>query len=152
MEPTFVNKPAFTVAGMMAHNKGMEEKADISALWTEFWGRHGEIKSIVNENVTYGVMANYDESTKAWDYLAGLEVSNSAALPEGMVSLTIPAGKYAIFPCTLPTIEKVYNYIYQEWLPKSGHQHAAQPEFELYPETFQPQNPESEFQVYVPLQ
>ena len=40
---------------------------------------------------------------------------------------------------------------YQQWLPQSGYKRAIGPEFELYDEKFNPQDPASMLYRYVPI-
>ena len=40
---------------------------------------------------------------------------------------------------------------YQQWLPTSGYQRAAGPEFELYDEKFNPQDPTATLYLCVPI-
>jgi AraC family transcriptional regulator len=46
---------------------------------------------------------------------------------------------------------QTYPYIYNTWLPQSGYRHGQAPEFELYGETFDPANPASAFEIYIPV-
>jgi AraC family transcriptional regulator len=150
MEPKIVKRAAFTVVGMKYHGKN--ENNEIPQMWGQFGPRVPEIKHIVDPHVAYGVCDNFDESSSEFDYIAGFEVGSTAEIPEGMVSWDIPEGKYAVFTCTLPTLGETYQYAYYTWLPQSGYQRAAGPEFELYDESFDPKDPSSKMDVYVPIQ
>jgi AraC family transcriptional regulator len=69
-----------------------------------------------------------------------------------MMSMSVPAQKYAVFPCTLATLGATYRYITEEWQPRAGHQHADAPDFELYDEEFDPENAkEGKLSVYWPI-
>jgi AraC family transcriptional regulator len=149
MEPKIIKGAAFTVVGMKYHGKN--ENNEIPQLWGEFGPRMGEIKQVANPHVAYGVCDNFDESSSEFDYIAGFEVGSTAEIPEGMVSWDIPAGQYAVFTCTLPTLGETYQYAYHTWLPQSGYQRAAGPEFELYDESFDLRDPRSEMDVYIPI-
>jgi len=149
MEPKIIKGAAFTVVGMKYHGKN--ENNEIPQLWGEFGPRMGEIKQVANPHVAYGVCDNFDESSSEFDYIAGFEVGSTAEIPEGMVSWDIPAGQYAVFTCTLPTLGETYQYAYHSWLPQSGYQRAAGPEFELYDESFDLRDPRSEMDVYIPI-
>jgi AraC family transcriptional regulator len=95
-------------------------------------------------------MSNYDEATGEFDDVAALHVSNASDLPEGMVGVEVPAARYAVFTCTLPTLSPIYRQI-QEWLPQSEYEHAGTPEFEYYGEGFDPEDPNSPMSVYIPV-
>ena len=150
MEPKIVKRAAFTVVGMKYHGKN--ENNEIPQMWGQFGSRVPEIKHRVDPHVAYGVCDNFDESSSEFDYIAGFEVGSTAEIPEGMVSWDIPEGKYAVFTCTLPTLGETHQYAYHTWLPQSGYQRAAGPEFELYDESFDPKDPNSKMDVYVPIQ
>jgi AraC family transcriptional regulator len=149
VEPKIVNRGAFTIVGMKYHGKN--ENNEIPQLWGEFGPRMGEIKQVANLHVAYGVCDNFDMSSGEFDYIAGFEVGSTAEIPESMVSLDIPAGKYAVFTCTLPTLGETYQYAYHTWLPQSGYQRAPGPEFELYDESFDLKDPSSKMDVYIPI-
>ena len=42
-------------------------------------------------------------------------------------------------------------FIYETWLMQSDYQRAPGPEFELYDENFDPEDPSSEMYFYVPV-
>jgi AraC family transcriptional regulator len=151
MEPQIVKKPAMTLVGLQLHGKleGMELKS----LWNSFGPRMAEIKG-GNPNICYGAMDNYSEATGEFDYLAACEAKSAGAVPDvpaGMVSWNIPAQTYAVFPGTLPEIGAAWQFAYQQWLPASAFRRAAGPEFELYDEKFNPQDPAATLYLCVPI-
>ncbi len=151
MEPQIVKKPAMTLVGVQLHGK--LEGMDLISLWNGFGPRMSEIKD-ANPAVCYGAMDHYSETTGEFDYLAACEAKSAVAapaVPDGMVSWNIPAQTYAVFPCTLPQVGEAWMTAYQQWLPQSGYKHAAGPEFELYDEKFNPQDPASTLYLCVPI-
>jgi predicted transcriptional regulator YdeE/DNA-binding transcriptional MerR regulator len=149
MEPKIVTQPAFTVVGMLYHGKNQND--EIAQMWQEFNPRMEEIKHVVNSRVCYGVCGDLEEDD-TFKYVAGFEVSSTADVPEGMVSWQVPEQKYAVFPCTLPTIHQAYEHAFQTWLPQSGYQRAQGPDFELYGEDFEPQVQDSNMHIYIPIE
>ena len=149
MKAEIVSKPAFAVVGLVYHGKN--EKQEIPQLWGEFGPRFGEVKGVINADVCYGVCDNFDQNSGEFDYAAVLEVSDDAGVPEGMVRWEIPAQTYAVFECTLPTIGETFDHIHKTWFPQSGYQRASGPEFELYDKDFDPNNPRSKMQIYIPV-
>ena len=149
MEPRIVKRTAFTVVGRKYHGKN--ENREIPQMWDEFGPRMTEIKHVANPHVAYGVCDSLDSSSHEFDYIAGLEVSSTVEIPEGMVSWKIPEGKYAVFTCTLPTLGEAYQHAYHTWLPQSGHKRACGPEFEVYGDSFDPRDPGSEMDIYIPI-
>jgi AraC family transcriptional regulator len=131
MKPEIVSKPAFTVVGIKY--RGDNAKGEIPVLWKEeFMPRIGEIRSVTNPDVFYGVTGNYDAATGEFDYLAGLEVSDIDNIPDGMESWSIPEQTYAVFPARLDIIMQIYEQLYSKWLPESGYQMVDCPGFEYY--------------------
>jgi AraC family transcriptional regulator len=149
MEPKIVSREAFKVVGMKY--RGKNENQEIPQLWRDYGARWKEIEDVINPEVAYGMMDNYDESTREFDYVAAMEVARIEAVPEGMVNWDIPEQIYAVFPCTLATIRESYDAALKKWLPDSKYKHSGGPEFELYDEAFNPQDPNSEFYYYMPI-
>lgn len=150
MEPKIVTKPAFAVVGMKYH--GQNKHNEIPQLWGEFMQHTNIIERVVNPTVCYGACGTLDETTGDFDYLAAFEVSAEASAPEGMERWDIPASTYAVFTCTLPTIHEAFANIYNTWLPQSAYERASSPDFELYDETFDPNDPNSTLYLYIPVQ
>lgn len=149
MEPKIVERSAFTVAGLKYH--GNNKNNEIPQLWGQFGQRAGDIKNVVNPHVAYGVMGNFDEESQEFDYIAGMEVEEGADVPQGMAHWHVPSQTYAVFTGTLPNLMETYKYIYETWLPQSGHRHTNGPEFEFYDKTFDPEDPASELEIYIPI-
>ena len=150
MEPKIVSKPAFSVAGMLYHGK-MGPSADIPQLWNVFGPRMHTIPHVVHPEVGFGMMDHFDEKTGEFDYVAACEVEPGAAAPEGMVRWDVPAQTYAVFTTTLQQIGAIFDEINNRWLPASGYSHAMSPEFEWYGPSFDPANPNSEMEIYIPI-
>lgn len=148
MDIKIEKKPAFTVVGMKYHGQGPSPK--IPQLWGEFLQRVSEIGNRTNENLCYGAEDNYDEATNEFDYLACVEVDQADNVPAGMEQWQIPANTYAIFPTSLPDINETFASIDAK-LADSGLERLPAPEFELYDETFDNQDPTSLLYIYVPV-
>jgi AraC family transcriptional regulator len=149
MEPRIVEKSGFTVVGLRYHGKN--ENSEIPQVWDALHTRIGEIKNLVTDRIAYGISANMDPETGEFDYIAGFEVSSTEDIPEGMIHFDVPGGKYAVFATTLPAIGETFRNAYETWMPASGYQPAGSSEFELYDEGFDPQDPSSEFDLYIPV-
>jgi AraC family transcriptional regulator len=148
MEPKIISKPAFTIIGLLYHGNNAEN--EIPQLWGQLMSRSSEIQNQIG-NIAYGAAANFDEASKAFDYVAGFEVSPETDAPQGMVKWNIPARTYVVFTCTLPTMMDTYKSIHETWFPQSDYQRAAGPEFELYGEKFDPNDPNSKMDIYIPV-
>jgi predicted transcriptional regulator YdeE len=149
MEPKIITKAEFTVVGMRYYGKN--ENNEIAQVWREFMPRIGEIKHQRAVEIGYGVCRDMTEDGE-FEYVAGIEVVRAEDIPEGMVSCTVPLQKYAVFTCTLPTIGAAYEYALRTWLPESGYRRACGPDYELYDESFDSQNKDSELFVYIPIE
>jgi AraC family transcriptional regulator len=149
MEPKIISKDAFIVAGLTHRGKADGEK--ISELWGKFFARCGELQGVRAPDVSFGVMADYDEATEEFDYIAGVEVASGENLPQGFVATRFRPSEWAVFTTTLPDMGQAYGFIYGAWLPESGYQHGPAPEFELYGPTFDPSKPESPVDIYIPI-
>jgi len=150
MEVEIVTKPEFTVLGLLARGKVGPEF--IPPLWDRLFVRINEIQNKIKSRIGYGVMSNYDETTKEFNYLAGFDVESGIEVPEGMIIWKVPDQTYAVIRCTIPTIMQAYQFFAQEWSLKEGYQRASGPEFEFYPENFNPEEEEtSMIYLYIPI-
>lgn len=153
MEPRIVTKPAFTIVGLpfigfitAAPYEGGNENNEIGKVWDQVNARFSEIQHVCGP--AYGLCFGMPNDREPW-YIAGFEVSQVEALPAGMMSMTVPAQKYAAFPCTLATIGATYRYITEEWQSRTGHEHAAAPDFELYDEEPDPAAPPQDMKLWI---
>ena len=119
MEPKIERHPAFRIVGMKVHGKN--EHGEIPKMWGEFAARVAEVQDRAEQNVTYGVSANYAE-TGEFDYVAGIHVNPTADVPSGMVSWDVPAATYAVFSCPFQAIGPTYGYIWGEWLQSGAYE------------------------------
>ena len=148
MDVKLKTKPAFTVAGAEYHGKNQNN--EIKAMWSDEWPRISKLHHTVNEEVCYGVCGDLEDDG-SFRYVAGYEVSKSDDLPAGMVSWEIPEQTYAVLPCKLTGIHQAYEYAHGTWMPENGYKRADGPDFELYDEAFDPEDPESILYVYIPV-
>lgn len=149
MQPQLITKPALTIAGMKIRTQPMSP--EIPALWGKFAPRIGTIDAIAEPHVSYGVMGRYDENMAGMDYMAGVSVENADNLPEGMTTWAIDAHTYAVFEATLPTLGETFGQVYNRWLPDSDYQAVPDFCFERYPESFNPEDPKSKMEIYIPV-
>lgn len=156
MEPKIVTKPAFTVVGLPFQGYISQgpyadgaNNNEIGVVWDELNRRAAEIKHFTGP--AYGVCFGMPNPDEPW-YLAGFGVSEATDVPPGMMSLTVPAQKYAVFACTLGELSQTYRHISEEWQPQSGYERAEAPDFELYGEDFDPMDAQhGKMYVYWPI-
>ena len=144
-----IKRDAFNIVGLLY--RGKNENQEIPQLWGQFGPKWKAIKHTLNHEICYGVMDNYDSSSGEFDYVAAMEVERLEDIPEGMVGWEIPGQTYAVFPCTLPEVKEAYDFALQKWLPESAYVHTGGIEFELYDESFNPEDPSSAFYYYMPI-
>ena len=156
MECKIVEKGAMKFVGM--HRRSTQKNNTIPQLWEEFMERGKEIRHVVNPNVAFGVcfheeVENFTDETP-FSYLAGMEVDSMDDIPEGMMVREIPAAKYAVFTHkgSLETLGETYQAIYFKWAKETEYTLAKADMFELYDERFKCGEPDSEFDLYVPIQ
>ncbi|MBA4364648.1 MAG: AraC family transcriptional regulator [Coprothermobacter sp.] len=153
MEPSIVRKAAFTVVGMEYH--GRNENNEIPAPWQSFMPHMREISGQAHPHESFGLcIGDVDyKQTGVFRYVAGQQVTEAAAVPEGMIAVTVPEATYVVFTHrgTLETLRQTYDYIYGTWLPTSSRELADTPDFELYDDRFDAASPSSEMDIYVPL-
>jgi predicted transcriptional regulator YdeE len=150
MEPKIVSEAKFMVVGMPY--LGRNEHGEVTALWPVFNRRVQEIRYIAPDcQAAYGVCLPNQEGLL--DYIAAMPVSSLSDIPQGMVGREIPAQTYAVFECRgIKEIGATYRHILNDWMPASGYKPADGPDFEYYPQDFDPQKAEdSLLYIYFPI-
>jgi AraC family transcriptional regulator len=156
MQPKIVTRESELVVGMGgAFQQG--DSRSIGKLWDRFLPRKHDIKA-AKKTYAVGVCTPTHPQIKVdnadqFVYISALPVTSIKALPEGMVSCELAAGRYAVFTHKGPISEigHTLNYIWGTWLPKGEFEHRDAPDFELYDDRFDPDSAESEFDFYVPI-
>lgn len=150
MDYKIVDVAEFKVIGM--EYRGTETEP-IKKLWEDLMPRYQEIKAN-SEEFCYGVCEMLDEKTMEFTYLACRPVDNFVDIPNGMISKTVPAGKYAVFTHkgSLDNLKVTYEYIYGEWIKSGVQKHRHAPDFELYDKRFKFGEDDSEMDIYVPIE
>ncbi len=123
----------FTAVGMQYTG---DDPAELMVLWETFVQRIDEIHGCAAGDDGYGVMIDYDEATGEFSYLAAVAVDTAGTVPEGMMSVDISPGAYAVFTFRFDKLDIIFDFVYGEWLPQSGFTHADGYDFEFYPENF----------------
>jgi AraC family transcriptional regulator len=137
-----------TVAGLQEHYAG--DTAGIPSQWQKLVPHLGNLSQQVGQ-FAYGVCHNFHDG---FDYLCGVEVSSSAGLPEGWVSLELPGGQlYAVFRHKehVSLVRHTCDSIFSGWLPQSGYQSSDAPFFERYGPEFDGRTGQGGLEVWVPV-
>jgi AraC family transcriptional regulator len=148
--PRFETGKPLLIAGLGARYN-CETSAGIPAQWQRFVPHIGHIPGQVGR-VAYGVRCNADDAGNM-DYICGVEVADFSDVPPDMSRVRIPAQKYAVFTHRdhVSTIRRTWSTIWNYWLPNSGHEVAAAPDFERYGESFDPQRGTGGLEIWLPL-
>ncbi|MCW4469888.1 GyrI-like domain-containing protein [Flavobacterium sp. MFBS3-15] len=127
-------------------------------LWNGFMPRRKEIANAVGTDMfslqiyPEGFHAHFSPETE-FEKWAAVEVTDFDAHPEGMETLELAGGQYAVFSYTGTPEEAVpfYSFIFNDWLPSSGYVLDNRPHFEVLGEKYKNGSPESEEEVWVPV-
>lgn len=124
----------------------------IPSQWQRFLPHLSEIPGRIGDS-SFGVCSSYRQD-HGFDYMSGVEVSESVALPNGLTTLRIPAARYAVFNhCeNVSTIAKTIDTICQQWLPESGLKPEAAPCIEHYRGDFNTKTGTGGIEIWIPIQ
>jgi AraC family transcriptional regulator len=166
MDYRIVEKPAFDVMGRGRKftTKNMVQAIKIPQFWQEFLASP-EDQTLDKLNVSrtgpitggmsLGVIMPYKKDActeEVWDpiiYAICIEKSGKIEVGD-FDEYHIPAATWAVFDCTLPTIQDTTRRIFQEWFPSTGYEHDMKPEIEVY----FPENPKTKVmrcQIWIPI-
>jgi len=154
-EPKIVSKKGFMAIGMQY--VGKNEHEEISKMWQEFMPRVKEIKDLTRDKesgeVSYGLCYMPEGAEKGViEYIACFPVSSLKYVPQGMVAKEVPSQTYAkVEAYGVKDIGPAYSFLINEWLPHSDYEAGCGPDFELYTNEFDPDNPESILLIYYPV-
>jgi AraC family transcriptional regulator len=148
-EPEIISREALFAVGMRITTHPMS--GEIPALWQTFGPRIDEVRDFAEPRVSYGIMQNYDAAAGTLDYMAAVSVSNSSEAPAGMTNDKVPANTYAVFNATLAGIGEAFGFIFNQWLPGAEFEQLKAPYFERYGVEFDPSNPDSRIQIFIPV-
>ncbi len=134
-EPRFVTGKPLLFAGFGGHFS-VDNTAGIPLLWQKIVPHFGHIPGQIG-HAAYGVSHNCDDQG-AFDYLAGVEVSSFSDLPQEFERLRVPEQHYAVFEYAghITGIKQAFEFIWREWLPKSGREPALGATLERMDERF----------------
>jgi AraC family transcriptional regulator len=148
--PRFENGKTLLIAGIGGRYT-FPNTEGIPAQWQRLVPHFGHVVGQVG-GMTYGVSHNMDDFGN-FDYLAGVEVSSFADLPDDFSRIRIPEHRYAVFSHRghISSIPATHNMIWNKWLPESGHQVAESLNFERYDKRFDPQTGTGVVEIWMPI-
>ena len=155
MQPQIVEIPQKQLVGINLKMNLINNKT--GQLWQSFSPRIKEIHNIVSpERYSLQVypkdyFRQFNPQTEFIKW-AAVEVSDTNNIPSGMEVYTLKAGLYAVFHYVGSSTDKsIFQYIYGEWIPKSGYILDDRPHFELLGKNYRNNNPNSEEDIYIPI-
>ena len=107
----------------------------------EFWGecyKDGTVEKLCAASQgkdLLGICMDMEYEKEMMSYMIAVEY-NGDITDSGLTIRKLPAATWAVFPSIGPlpgAIQKVWDRVFQEWLPATGYEHAEAPELEVYP-------------------
>ncbi|HEY0739890.1 MAG TPA: GyrI-like domain-containing protein [Chryseosolibacter sp.] len=126
-------------------------------LWRSFMPRRTEISARLNNNLIALQLyhhTHFSEFSPAREFTkwAAVEVSDFNDVPEGMQTLIVPSGQYAIFHYKGASNDtRIFDFIFREWLPSSPYQLDNRPHYEVLGEKYKNLDPSSEEEICIPI-
>jgi predicted transcriptional regulator YdeE len=148
----------FTIVGISARTNNAQEAAGngvIPKQWDRFY-KEGILDKVPNKTdpAIYAVYTDYASDRNGdYGYIIGAKVSDTSAVPSGMVAKTISAGKYALITSEQGPIPKIVVEAWQQiWSLEDkgqlGGKRAYKTDFEVYDQ--RARNPQdSQIDIYV---
>jgi predicted transcriptional regulator YdeE len=142
MAPRIVEGKEFSIIGIEARTNNAKEMTNAGVIpkqWGKFFAE-GILARIPNkvDPTIYAVYTDY-ASDRDGDYtfVIGAKVSETSAIPEGMVAKRVPAGKYSVVTSARGPVENVVPQAWQqiyglEDKSQLGGSRAYKADFEVY--------------------
>ena len=111
MEYRIEKKPKLTVMGVSRKFNPETSYQKIPEFWSEMMG-----KPSFPLMGKYGICMDADPNDGEFDYWIADDYRENE-IPAGCEMLTLPGGMWAIFPCTLKTLQQTNTQVWQQWLP-----------------------------------
>ena len=154
MNPTLKTFPATKFIGKNLSITYADYRA--FELWSSFMPRRKEILNSIGPDL-YNIQINpenfdFNPNTPFVKW-AAVAVSNFDLVPEGMETLEIQQGLYAVFNYkgNQSNAAAFFNVIYTQWLPSSGYELGNHPQFEILGEKYKNNDPNSEEEIWIPI-
>jgi AraC family transcriptional regulator len=107
----------------------------------EFWGecyKDGTVEklcAVSGGKDMLGICMDMEFEEEQMSYMIAIE-NDGISTDSSLTTRKIPAANWAVFASIGPlpgAIQKVWERVFQEWLPATGYEHAEAPELEVYP-------------------
>jgi AraC family transcriptional regulator len=86
-------------------------------------------------------------------YVCAAEVSRFGKIPQGLIKVTLPPARYAVFAHNdhITTLHRTFVAIWDDWFPASGTSPAEAPAFERHNPTFDTRTGHGGVTIWIPL-
>lgn len=125
-------------------------------LWSSFMPRRKEIQNTIGIEL-YNIQINPEnfdfQPNTPFAKWAAVAVSSFDFIPNGMETLEIQEGLYAVFNYkgNQSKAASFFNSIYTEWLPSSNYELDNRPQFEILGEKYKNNDSDSEEEIWIPV-
>lgn len=151
MEPKFKELGNFTVVGLRYF--GDNKNNEIKDLWGEFNKNHNKFKHVKTDSPALGLCLMLPGEMEKFEYVAGFMVDSTNDVDPMFVAREVPASRYAVFTHKglLTNLHETYDFIFSKWMRECGFKINTELNFEWYDDRFRHDDPESEFDIYIPI-
>lgn len=156
MQPIIQTLQEKRLIGQRVRTNLLEDKT--FELWSGFMPRRSEINNVASPELysvqlmspSYFAAFNPRAEFEKW---AAIEVTNYSQVPNGMETITIPTGLYAVFVHKGLASDgpKTFQYIFGTWLPKASYVLDNRPHFAIMGAKYKNDDPDSEEEIWVPI-
>lgn len=126
-------------------------------LWRNFMPRRKEITNNVSaELISMAVykpshFTNFNPANE-FEKWAAIEVPDFSSVPNNMETFTLKGGLYAVFHYKGSSNDvRIFQYIFSTWLPASEYLLDDRPHFEVLGDKYKNADPNSEEEIWIPI-
>lgn len=146
VEPVRRRVEGFRVAGVCARHTAATV-ASIPSQWQQL-----ALTRELGRDIAYGVCCNRN-GEGAFDYIAGMEVGATAAVPVAWGAVSVPSGEYLVawHAGHVSAIRETWFWLLNDFLPGSGLTLVDAPDFERYDARFDDRSGNGGVEIWLPL-
>lgn len=156
MEPRITTFPEKKLVGEKVRMSFSDNRT--FELWHGFMPRLHQIKNTLGSEL-YSVEVypslfwDRFDPAQSFEKWATVEVADFDLVPEGMQTITVPEGLYAVFTHRGAASQgpTTYRYIFGTWLPASAFVVDERPHFAVMGEKYRHESPDSEEDIWIPI-
>lgn len=143
IEPRFETKEAFSFVGVGARTANIHEmtgKGEIPALWEKYFTEQimEHIPAKLRMGETIALYSNYEsDQFGEYTFSIGAAVENTTLIPEGMMEISIPSAKYAVFTTEVGPVKDIVMQAWMgiwKWFETANVERTFTGDFEVYDE------------------